>query len=93
YYLTGKINERDNHLQMVLETAEEVTSERLWLLLENHEHDQTISEILKKYPGNIPVILHYQDSKETLQSQHHMVEKSAFLEEELHKFVLKTVFR
>ncbi|MCS4487669.1 DNA polymerase III subunit alpha [Streptococcus sciuri] len=93
YYLTGKINERNNRLQMLLEIAEEVINEHLWILLENHDYDQTIADILKKYPGNIPVIIHYQESKETLRSQHHMVEKTFSLEEELHEFVLKTVFR
>ncbi|MFS1664307.1 DNA polymerase III subunit alpha [Streptococcus sp. zg-JUN1979] len=93
YYLTGKINEREGQLQMILEQLQEVSTERCWLLVANHEHDLAISEILKKYPGSLPVILHYQESKETIQSQHDFVEKSVFLEEDLKKFVLKTVFQ
>ena len=73
YYLTGKIQNRNNRLQMVLNHVQETSSERLWLLLPNHLHDREVSEILSQYPGNIPVILHYQDSKQTLQSQRHLV--------------------
>lgn len=93
YYLNGKIQQRDGRLQMVLNHLEEAVTERLWILLENHEHDEEISKILSSYKGNIPVILHYQNPKETIQSQRHFVTQSDELKEKLRQFSLKTIFR
>ncbi len=93
YYLTGKIQNRDNRLQMILNQVQEASSERLWILLANHLEDKQVSEILAKYSGNIPVVLHYQDSKTTVQSQHHFVSKMSTLLQELGKYTLKAIFR
>lgn len=93
YYLTGKIQKRDGRLQMVMTRAQEVSSERLWLLLENHQNDQVISELLGEYPGSYNVVLHYQDSKQTLQLQNISVKKSQELLEKLKPYVMKTIFR
>lgn len=93
YYFTGKIQNRNNHLQMILNHIQEASSERLWLLLPNHLHDNEISEILSQYPGNIPVILHYQDSKQTLQSQRHLVQRTTELIEALSSYTLKTIYQ
>lgn len=93
YYLSGKIQKRDGRLQMVLNQLEEAVTERFWILLENHEHDKEISQILSSYKGSIPVILHYQNSKETIQSQKHFVSKSDELKEKLTTLSLKTIFR
>ncbi|MCF0239946.1 MAG: DNA polymerase III subunit alpha, partial [Streptococcus gallolyticus] len=93
YYLTGKIQNRNNRLQMILNHIQEASSERLWLLLPNHLHDNEISEILSQYPGNIPVILHYQDSKQTLQSQRHLVQRTTELIEALSSYTLKTIYQ
>ena len=93
YYLTGKIQNRNNRLQMVLNHVQEASSERLWLLLPNHLHDREISEILSQYPGNIPVILHYQDSKQTLQSQRHLVKKDQELLQALAPYTVKTIYQ
>lgn len=93
YYFTGKIQNRNKHLQMILNHIQEASSERLWLLLPNHLHDNEISEILSQYPGNIPVILHYQDSKQTLQSQRHLVQRTTELIEALSSYTLKTIYQ
>lgn len=93
YYLTGKIQNRNNRLQMILNHIQEASSERLWLLLPNHLHDNEISEILSQYPGNIPVILHYQDSNQTLQSQRHLVQRTTELIEALSSYTLKTIYQ
>lgn len=93
YYLTGKIQKRNDRLQMVLNRVQEASSERLWLLVENHLHDAEISQILSKFPGKIPVILHYQDSKQTLQSQKHLVSKDVELAQALKPYTLKTIYQ
>jgi len=80
-------------LQMVLNRVQEASSERLWLLVENHLHDTEISQILSQFPGKIPVILHYQDSKQTLQSQKHLVRKDVELTQALKPYTLKTIYQ
>lgn len=93
YYIKGKIQSRDDKLQMILTQLEIISLKKFWILLENHELDYDVSDILKKYPGDIPVIIHYQSSKETIASQKYKVSESIELEEELSKHVVKTVFR
>ena len=55
--------------------------------------DEELAAILKNYPGNIPVILHYQDSNQTIQAQRIFVQKSEEMQEKLAGISLKTVFR
>lgn len=93
FYLTGKVQDRDGQLQLVLDRLEQPSTEKFWILLENREHDQSIAAILAEYPGTIPVILHYQDSNQTVQLERIFVEKSARLQTRLQKFSMKTVFR
>ena len=92
-YLSGRVQERDGHLQLLLENMESPNLERFWILLENQQHDEELAAILKKYPGNIPVILHYQDSNQTIQAQRIFVQKSEEMQEKLARISLKTVFR
>lgn len=93
YYFTGKIQERDHRLQMILHQLEPALTEKFWIKLQNHTYDKEVSAILADYPGNIPVVLHYAESKETLQSSRHFVAKSSELEEKLANYALKTLFR
>ncbi len=93
FYLTGKMQEREGRLQMVLDRLEQPSTEKCWILLENRENDQQIARILSEYPGAIPVILHYQDSNQTVQLERIFVEKSPHLQTRLQKFSMKTVFR
>lgn len=78
---------------MILNKASIATSETFWILAESHLNDNKISSILENYKGNIPVIIHYQDTKETIQSQVHFIEKSEYLQKKLKQFTLKTVFQ
>ena len=78
---------------MILDQAQLYTDKRLWLLVENHSIDQALARLLKAYPGPYPVILHYQDSKETLLLEGSFVEVSPELEKKLADLVMKTVFR
>jgi DNA polymerase III, alpha subunit len=93
YFLTGRIQERDGRLQMVLSEAIEASSERFWIQLENHEHDIQIAEILQRFPGSIPVVLHYEIDGKTISAPHFQVEKSKELQEDLQKFTMKTIYR
>lgn len=93
FYLEGRTQERDGRIQLVLTNMEEASTERFWILLENHEKDLEISKILAKYPGNIPVIIRYQESKETIVSQRFRVSDEVELQKELAQYTLKTVIR
>ncbi|WP_155997621.1 DNA polymerase III subunit alpha [Streptococcus ruminantium] len=92
-YITGRIQERDGRLQMVLEKVEPISLEKFWILLENKEHDYAVARILEKYKGPIPVVLHYQDSNQTIQAERYMVMKTPQLEADLAEFAMKTIFR
>lgn len=93
FYLEGRTQERDGRIQLVLANMEEASTERFWILLENHKKDLEISKILAKYPGNIPVIIRYQESKETIISQRFRVSDEVELQKELAQYTLKTVIR
>ena len=93
YYLTGKIQERDGRLQMILAEAQLATNEKFWIQLLDHRQDKTILSILKKYPGPYPVILRYEDEKKTLQLKGYTVQKNKELEVELENLVMKTIYR
>ena len=93
FYLSGRIQERDGHLQLLLENMEAPNLEKFWILLENKKQDKEVAAILKNYPGVIPVVLHYQDSNQTIQAQGIFVKKTAELQEKLQGISLKTVFR
>ena len=93
YYLTGRIQERDGRIQMILTEAVEASSERFWIQLENHDHDKEIAEILQKFPGGISVVLHYEDDGKTISASQYQVEKSTALQEALQNFSMKTIYR
>nr|WP_209551403.1 DNA polymerase III subunit alpha [Streptococcus panodentis] len=93
YYLTGRVQERDGRLQMILSDLQEASSERFWIQTANHDHDVAISQILQRYPGSIPVVLRYEEEKQTVATPHFRVEKSDHLQEELKKYSMKTIFR
>ncbi|RRD32484.1 DNA polymerase III subunit alpha [Streptococcus minor] len=92
-YLSGRIQERDGHLQLLLENMEKPNVEKFWILLENNQHDGEIALILQDYPGDIPVVLHYQNSNQTIQAQRMFVKKSEEMQKRLLGISLKTIFR
>lgn len=93
YLFKGRVQARDGRQQMVLQELSQATTEKCWIQLANHKHDQEISQILAKHNGDMPVVLHYADTKETLQSVTYKVKKSDELVEDLKSHALKTVFR
>lgn len=92
-WLIGRVKERDGRLQLILEQMKPLVTEKLWLLMADHGYDQEISEILQAHPGDIPVVIHYEETKETLQIKAYQVEKTPALLEALNLYVMKTVFR
>lgn len=50
FYLDGRTQERDGRIQLILSNMEEASTERFWILLENHDQDLDVSQILAKYP-------------------------------------------
>lgn len=87
----GKVQDKSGRKQLVLNRAEALTRERFWILLEDHQVDRDVAQILRAFPGPIPVILRYQEGKETLQLQEG-VSKMEELVTALGPYVLKTVF-
>lgn len=92
-FISGKVNERDNRLQVIAQKLWKVSSKQYWILVANHDNDKEIAEILAAYPGDYPVMIHYQDSKETLQISQIFVDASQELANALKSRVMKTVFR
>lgn len=92
-WLEGRVKERDGKQQLVLEELTPASLEKLWILLENHQVDAQIAAILQDHSGHIPVVLHYDDSKETLQIDSLRVAKTDALLKALKPYAMKTVFR
>ena len=93
YYLSGRIQERDGRLQMILSEVRSASTERFWIQLENHDFDKEVAEILQQFPGDISVVLHYQYDGQTVSAPQFSVEKSTALQEALQKIVMKTIYR
>ncbi|MGT2674557.1 DNA polymerase III subunit alpha [Streptococcus rupicaprae] len=92
YYFSGKIQERDGQLQMLLDHVGELPTEKFWIQLDNHRQDQQVAAILQKFTGPIPVVLRYKETKETLLPKHLGVQKTDTLIEALRELNVKTIF-
>ena len=71
----------------------EAVSERFWIQVENHDHDQEIYEILSQYKGKIPVVIRYQKEQQTILASGYSVAKDLALQESLKEIVMKTIYR
>ncbi len=91
YYLSGKIKLRDGQLQMLLDKVQPLSNEKFWIQLENHDQDQEVATILRRYPGSIPVVLRYKAENETVEIQLG-VQKSKDMQAEFQKKKMKTIF-
>lgn len=92
-YVFGRVKERDNRLQLVLSDMKSATLKKYWILTESHANDNEIATILDRFPGDTPVIIHYQNTKETIQIKGKSIEFSSDLEDALKQLVLKTVYQ
>ncbi|MGT2895502.1 DNA polymerase III subunit alpha [Streptococcus entericus] len=93
YLMTGRLQERNGNLQMILSQLHQPVTEKCWIQLSNHDQDKAILAVLTEHPGNYPVVLHYEDTKKTLQLKQPRVQKTLALIEELKPLVMKTIFR
>ena len=93
YYLTGRIQKRENRLQMILNHLQEANTERFWIQVENHESDAEISAILQQFRGDIPVVIRYENERKTVAITQYCVQKSDKLQEELKKITMKTIYQ
>ncbi|WP_150225649.1 DNA polymerase III subunit alpha [Streptococcus constellatus] len=93
YYLTGRIQKRENRLQMILNHLQEANTERFWIQVENHESDAEISDILQQFRGDIPVVIRYENERKTVAIPQYRVQKSDKLQEELKKITMKTIYQ
>ncbi|KHD46756.1 DNA polymerase III subunit alpha [Streptococcus hongkongensis] len=93
YYISGKVKERDNRLQMILTSLQFAQEKSFWILVENHEQDSQIAEVLNRYPGNVPVIIHYKSIKETLAIDDKFVALTEEFKNEIATIALKTVYQ
>ena len=93
YYINGKVQERDGRLQLILNDLKEAVSERFWIQVENHDHDQEIYEILSQYKGKIPVVIRYQKEQQTILASGYSVTKDLALQESFHELVMKPIYR
>lgn len=93
YYLTGRVQKREERLQLILNDLQEAVTERFWIQVEDHESDAAISAILRKFRGDIPVVLRYENERKTVAITQYRVQKSEKLQEELKKITMKTIYQ
>ena len=93
YYMNGKTQSRDGKLQLVLNDLKEAVHERFWIQVANHDRDQEIYHILKKYEGQIPVVIRYEEEQKTVLASGYFVTKDIALQESLSGIVMKTIYR
>lgn len=92
YYLSGKLQNRDGQLQMLLDHLEPLPLEKFWIQLEDHSQDQLVADLLKEFSGPIPLVLRYKNSKETLIPKQIGVKKTDTLIEAFEARGMKTIF-
>ncbi|MGT2757366.1 DNA polymerase III subunit alpha [Streptococcus ovuberis] len=92
YYFSGKMQERDGQLQMLLDHVEELPTEKFWIQLDNHSLDRAVADVLQQFSGPIPVVLRYKETKETLLPKYLGVQKTDTLIEALEALNVKTIF-
>ena len=94
YLIKGKVSSRQDRLQMIAERLVKKTDneKKLWINLADSSNNFQIAKILKEFPGFTPVILHFENNKETRQIEI-FVEENDYLQKRLKPLVLKTIYR
>ena len=94
YLITGKVSERNDRLQLVAEQLVKVveTDKKLWLAILDTTKNVRIAQILREFPGNSPVILYKEATKNT-QMTGIYVDESELLLKRLTGYVDKAVYR
>jgi DNA polymerase-3 subunit alpha len=94
FYIRGKVQERNGEIQLVADHFEVVheAQEKLWLKLDNRNRLKNLVDLLMAYPGNHQVILHFTDSKETIETDYY-VQDTDFFRGQLTRYVSQFVYR
>ncbi len=94
YFITGKISERNDNLQLIAEkvASAEPSSRQLWLNLKDSSKNARLNSILREFPGAHRVILHFSDRKETVQTKLY-VEESEVLIHRLTGYAENIIFK
>ncbi|GFH41745.1 DNA polymerase III subunit alpha [Lactococcus hodotermopsidis] len=94
YLMTGKVSERNDRLQLLADHVIKVeeTDKKLWLAVLDTTKNVKIAQILKDFPGNLPVILYNETTKNT-QMTGIYVDESVILLKRLTGYVDKAVIR
>ena len=78
---------------MILSSIQFAQEKCYWILLKNHDQDALIANILDRYPGSVPVIIHYQESKETLAIDGKFIAITNDFENEIATIAMKTIYK
>jgi DNA polymerase-3 subunit alpha len=96
FLIRGKVQERNGEIQLVadhFEVVHDTTDQaKLWLKLDNRNRLKGLVDLLMAYPGNHQVILHFTDTKETLETDYY-VQDNDFFRQQLSRFVSQFVYR
>lgn len=94
YLMTGKVAERNDRLQLVADHLVKVaeTDKKLWLAILDTTRNAKIAQILKDFPGNLPVVI-YNETTKTTQMTGIYVDESDILLKRLTGYVDKAVIR
>ncbi|WEV61228.1 DNA polymerase III subunit alpha [Streptococcaceae bacterium ESL0729] len=94
YLISGRVNNRNGNLQMVAQRIiKGFKSEKtLWLNVEDESHNKQLANILREFPGFVPVIIHWQSSGVTKKIEI-TIEENALLDKKLAPYTLKTIYK
>ncbi|CAM3140998.1 DNA polymerase III subunit alpha [Lactococcus hircilactis] len=94
YFITGKVTERNEQLQLVADriALAQESDIKLWLNLKDASKNTKLHQILKEFPGQHQVILHFSDRKTTQQTTTY-VDQNEMLIKRLEGYVQNAVFK
>ncbi|MDR1605626.1 MAG: DNA polymerase III subunit alpha [Streptococcaceae bacterium] len=94
YLMTGKVSERQEHLQLVAESLVKVeeTDRKLWLAIADTTKNVKIAQLLRDFPGNSAVVLYNETTKATQMTGIYVAESELLLKR-LTGYVDKAVYR
>lgn len=94
YLMTGRISERNERLQMVADSLikVEASDKKLWIAVQDTSKNAKIAHILREFPGNLPVILYNESTKNTQMTGIYVAESDLLLKR-LTGYVDKVIIR
>ena len=94
YFISGKVGERNENLQLLADrmAPAEMSERKLWLNVLDASRNAKISQILHEFPGSHQVILHLADQKVTRQTNVYVAESDQ-LKKRLTGYVQASVYK